>query len=455
MKEKSLAVFHALALAEARTHGVTVDTIHFHEVGAIDSIIDTVGCVYALHLLEVDLIYCSKIPFGEGMTGLTAHGILPVPAPATMRLLLDIPLCQGPPGYTGELVTPTGAALLRALVQEFGRPPPFIPRTIGIGAGKKDFPKHANIVRVILGDLNDGKSKETTLSSQITVDKQKLYERNNSLSQSKNGENHEQQDRCEDNNKFLIQDQDKTEMTGKTTRINEDSRKNAFEKFNHDSTIPVYLDVCADSKDHDNSNCDMQSNTNVERTNPVINVTAMKAKLQNESITDCTTNKDCKVIIKNDSILMKELYVIECNIDDTTSEQISYISNIVLLPVSLDTWITPILMKKGRPAFLLSVLCTESNLNTLLELIFTQTSTLGVRIQTIQRAEIERFVETIQHPKYGTVSVKVGFYNSEPVKIKAEYEMCREISQKMKVPLKTVQEETVQYYLGKLEKSMG
>ena len=199
----------------------------------------------------------------------------------------------------------------------------------------------------------------------------------------------------------------------------------------------------------------MQSNTNVERTNPVINVTAMKAKLQNESITDCTTNKDCKVIIKNDSILMKELYVIECNIDDTTSEQISYISNIVLLPVSLDTWITPILMKKGRPAFLLSVLCTESNLNTLLELIFTQTSTLGVRIQTIQRAEIERFVETIQHPKYGTVSVKVGFYNSEPVKIKAEYEMCREISQKMKVPLKTVQEETVQYYLGKLEKSMG
>merc|ERR1712146_67073 len=102
--------------------------------------------------------------------------------------------------------------------------------------------------------------------------------------------------------------------------------------------------------------------------------------------------------------------------------------------------------KKGRPAFLLSVLCTESNLDPILERIFTETPTLGVRMQIIQRAEIGRSIETIQHPKFGAVNIKVGFYDSEPIKIEAEYDMCSEIAQQWKVPLREVQQEMVQTY---------
>lgn len=155
VKSKAIATFTELAKAEAKTHGADgIDAIHFHEVGAVDSIVDTVGTLVALHYLKATSFSCSRIPLGEG-TVWTDHGILPVPAPATLRLLVGMPTCPGPQGVvTGELVTPTGAALLRALC--FGnttsRPPCFTIRTIGIGAGTKDFEKHPNILRLLIGD---------------------------------------------------------------------------------------------------------------------------------------------------------------------------------------------------------------------------------------------------------------------------------------------------------------
>lgn len=152
VKERSIAVFTALGEAEAKTHGSTLDKVHFHEVGAIDSIVDTVGVVYALHLLGVEKVFCSALPFSEG-TVWTAHGILPVPAPATLRLMVKIPTCPGPKSANGELVTPTGAALVHVLASDFGRPPLFTPQAIGIGAGTKEFDKHPNILRVIVGDV--------------------------------------------------------------------------------------------------------------------------------------------------------------------------------------------------------------------------------------------------------------------------------------------------------------
>ncbi len=160
---RSLAIlaFTELAKAEATTHGASdMDAVHFHEVGAVDSIVDTVGTLIALHYLKVTSFSCSRIPIGEG-TVWTDHGILPVPAPATLRLLVGMPTCPGPIGViTGELVTPTGAALLRALClvgnksgqEQNGRPPAFTIRKIGIGAGTKDFEKHPNILRLLIGD---------------------------------------------------------------------------------------------------------------------------------------------------------------------------------------------------------------------------------------------------------------------------------------------------------------
>jgi len=155
VKEKSIRAFHVLAEAEAKTHGSTIENVHFHEVGAVDSIVDTVGSVLALHLLGVDTVFASPIPFGAG-TVWTSHGKLPVPAPATLRLLQNVPTCAAPPEAPGELVTPTGAALLRALVSSFGPPPPgFVPLAVGCGAGTKEFPKHPNLVRVTVGELRD------------------------------------------------------------------------------------------------------------------------------------------------------------------------------------------------------------------------------------------------------------------------------------------------------------
>ena len=130
---------------------------------AVDSIVDTVGTLLALYLLGVTTVSCSRLPLGEGMVH-TAHGLLPVPTPATLNMLQNMPTCPGPPGVTGELVTPTGAALLVTLTQRdemsrnmmngtmIGRPPRFVLRNIGIGAGTKDFPGHPNIIRLLLGD---------------------------------------------------------------------------------------------------------------------------------------------------------------------------------------------------------------------------------------------------------------------------------------------------------------
>ncbi|KAF1330664.1 hypothetical protein FI667_g4877, partial [Globisporangium splendens] len=153
-KTQSVAVFTHLAEAEAHTHGTTLADIHFHEVGAIDSIIDTVGSVLAMDLLGVRKVYSSFLPFSSG-TVKCAHGILPVPPPATFRLMIGVPVCPAPKGATGELVTPTGISLVKALTSGYGEPPAFVPTHTGVGAGTKEFPHHANIVRVVIGKSVD------------------------------------------------------------------------------------------------------------------------------------------------------------------------------------------------------------------------------------------------------------------------------------------------------------
>ncbi|CAB9496808.1 Pyridinium-3,5-bisthiocarboxylic acid mononucleotide nickel insertion protein [Seminavis robusta] len=169
VSKHAIDAFTLLAHAEAHTHGAAgPDHVHFHEVGAVDSIVDTVGTLIALHALGVTTVTCSRLPLGEG-TVWTDHGLLPVPAPATLRLLVDMPTCPGPPGVTGELVTPTAAALLKTLVKSCGppnvkvegRPPAFTIRSIGIGAGTKDFVKHPNILRLVLGDTSVSEDRKT------------------------------------------------------------------------------------------------------------------------------------------------------------------------------------------------------------------------------------------------------------------------------------------------------
>jgi pyridinium-3,5-bisthiocarboxylic acid mononucleotide nickel chelatase len=167
VRDRAIAAFTELAKAEATVHGAgSIEDVHFHEVGAVDSIVDTVGTLLALYFLGVSSVSCSRLPLGEG-TVRTAHGILPVPAPATLQLMLGMPTTPGPPGRTGELVTPTAASLLRVLVPHpcDGRPPNMTLRHVGIGAGSKEFAQHPNIVRLLLGEGSDPPIDPSTTAS--------------------------------------------------------------------------------------------------------------------------------------------------------------------------------------------------------------------------------------------------------------------------------------------------
>jgi uncharacterized protein (TIGR00299 family) protein len=147
VKADSVRVFERLAQAEAAIHGVGVEDVHFHELGAVDTLVDIVGFCSAVHRLELEALYASPLPLGSG-TIVTAHGLLPVPAPATLALLAEVGAPTRPSPGPGELVTPTGAAILSTLAT-FAQPPMCVTR-VGYGLGTKEFP-WANALRVWLG----------------------------------------------------------------------------------------------------------------------------------------------------------------------------------------------------------------------------------------------------------------------------------------------------------------
>lgn len=148
VRGNSIAVFEKLAKAEARIHRSSIDDVHFHEVGAVDAIIDIVGTMVGLEALEVDKIYCSPLPLGAG-TVHAAHGTLPVPAPATLELLRGKPVYSN--GVEREILTPTAAAILTTLASDFGPHPPLTLERIGYGAGTYDL-RIPNLLRLIVGE---------------------------------------------------------------------------------------------------------------------------------------------------------------------------------------------------------------------------------------------------------------------------------------------------------------
>lgn len=299
-------IFRRLAEAEAVVHGKDVDLVTFHEVGAVDSIVDIAGTALALSLLGVDRVFASAVPTGFGMAK-SEHGAIPIPAPAVVELLRGAPMYSR--GVPVELTTPTGAAILAATVEGFGDMPMLLIESVGYGAGthKLDFP---NVTRVILGE-------ETAAGR------------------------------------------------------------------SGDGPVPAVL----------------ESNVTGE-------------------------------------------IVLETNVDDLNPEMYEYVMERLFAAGAQDAWLTPIVMKKGRPAVTLAVLCSADREHAIRQVLFTETGTLGVRATPVEKQALEREVIKVE-TRHGAVAVKVGYLEGRPVTVAPEYEDCARVAREAGVPAREVYEEAL------------
>ncbi len=288
IKELSKKIFYRLALAEGKVHNKPVEEVHFHEVGAIDSIIDIIGSVICIDYFGIEKIFSSPIKLGSGLVR-SEHGLIPVPAPATIELVKGYPVIKT--DIQTELTTPTGAVILTTLSDGVYDNLKFIPKACGYGAGSKEIDEIPNILRILIG-------KEKS-------------------------------------------------------------------KFEHD-----------------------------------------------------------------------EVLIIETNIDDLNSEVYPYVIDKLFNNGALDIYITPVIMKKGRPGNILSVLCEKKQLENISEIIFRETTTIGLRISEVRRLKLKR--EIIEFDtQFGKVKAKKVFIDGKE-KIVPEYEECKRIAKKNNIPLNDV-----------------
>ena len=294
---KSKEAFQVLAEAEGKIHGLPLDKVHFHEVGAVDAIVDIVGCMIGWYLAGMPECYVSNIEVGGG-TVWCQHGLMPVPAPATAELLRGFRTYST--GDFGETVTPTGAAIIRTLCKNI-KLQSFVSQKIGYGAGTKDF-KVANVLRIQLGTVEDSN--------------------------------------------------------------------------------------CSDSGGNEPSNYE-----------PIV--------------------------------------VLQANVDDMTPEWAGYTAAKLLDNGALDAWWTPTVMKKGRPALQLQVVCHPTDKERLIDLVECETTTLGVRVYESFRAVLDRRVEEVDTP-YGTIRLKVACKGTDVRNVAPEFEDCKRCAEEYDVPLKQV-----------------
>jgi uncharacterized protein (TIGR00299 family) protein len=290
VRDRSLAVFGRLAEAEARIHRKPVDQVHFHEIGAVDAVVDVVGSALLLHDLGVTELWASPVATGTGMVR-SEHGVLPVPAPAVLELLQGVPIYSG--GITAELTTPTGAAILAARVGRFTELPPMRVAAVGYGAGTRRHDELPNLLRVLLGERTDAGAE-------------------------------------------------------------------------------------------------------------------------------------------GDSGL-----VLEANLDDMTPELAPWVLERLFEAGAADVWFTPIHMKKGRPGITLSVLCAPGADAAVRELLWRETSTLGVRGLPVRKWMLERRVIAVEVPG-GKVRVKLGLDGGRVVNLAPEYADCARLATATGRPLKDV-----------------
>lgn len=302
-KAKAIAIFEALGVAEAKIHHTSMETVHFHEVGAVDAMVDIVCAAVGAHALGVDEIICSALNVGGGTVN-CAHGTFPVPAPATLELLRDIPIYSS--GIQAELVTPTGAAIVTTLAHRFGSFPSIEVQKIGYGAGTREFPEYPNVARLTIGE---------------------------------------------------------------------------------------------------------------------------SAEVHSENLTT------------------ENVSVLEANLDDLSPQVFAFVIERLLEAGALDAFGLPVHMKKGRLGMLLTVLCRPKDAARLEQIIFAETTTLGVRQRQQLRQILSRKWVAVS-TQWGDVRMKIASMNGTVTSYAPEYEDCRRIASERRVPLKNVMQEAMQKYLA-------
>ncbi len=290
VKKLSLKMFLKVAEAEAKIHGKSLMEVHFHEVGALDSIVDIIGSAICLDYLKVDKVMAASVELGGGFVK-CAHGLFPVPAPATAEILKGIPVKLG--AVQVETTTPTGAAILAATVDEFTDKKEFTIKKVAYGIGHRDT-AIPNVLRVYLGEIEE----KAALSQVAVEDAERDYE---------------------------------------------------------------------------------------------------------------------------------EAYIIECNIDDMNPEIYDYVMEKIFAIGAMDVFMTPIIMKKGRPGIKLSVLCGISLENEITEILLRETTTLGIRKYKVEKTMLKREFSKVS-TKYGDVTVKASLLNGESIKCKPEYDDCKRLA---------------------------
>jgi pyridinium-3,5-bisthiocarboxylic acid mononucleotide nickel chelatase len=300
VKARASSIFAKLGEAEASVHDVPLEKIHFHEVGAVDAIVDIVGASIGFAALGIESFSCSALNVGGG-TAKTAHGVLPVPAPATARLLMGKPTYSN--GLQKELVTPTGAAIVATVCEHFGPQRAMKVSAIGYGAGTTDLETQPNVLRIMVG-----------------------------------------------------------EIAGKPVE-------------GHGGTIRV----------------------------------------------------------------------LEANLDDMSPQIFGYVMEKALAAGALDVFATPIQMKKSRPGMLVTILCVPEDEAKFQGILFSETTTIGVRSHLVDRYALPREQVKVATP-YGEVRVKVARANGRVQQVSPEFDDCRKLAEEKNVPLHEVMEQALLRY---------
>jgi uncharacterized protein (TIGR00299 family) protein len=297
-----------LAEAEAKVHGITVEKVHFHEVGAMDAIVDIVGACIGFELLGIERFVGSKIHVGSGLVQM-AHGKYPIPPPAVAELLRGVPYYSTE--IEGELATPTGVAIVSSVCDHHGAVADFVTARVGYGAGTRTYENFPNVLRLMIGETSG------TTAGENTVDK---------------------------------------------------------------------------------------------------------------------------------------LTVLETNIDDMSPQILAFVMERAFELGALDCWFTPIQMKKNRPAIMLSVLCEAGSRRELTELIYRETTTLGIRVREVERECLEREIVRVE-TAYGEIDVKIGMLNGSVVNAMPEYDQVRRIAREKGIAFRIVRDAALAAYDSRKSRS--